>query len=195
MPRRYDLGKRQDQKDATRDRIVAAAAELFRDQGAVRTSIAQIAAAADVAPGTVRNHFPTTDDLAAAVAAYVMVLLRMPGPELFDGAAEPAERVAALAHAMGAYYERSAPWYGMPDLDDAPLPAWAAARASYNAEYEALVRTALGPLGHDDSIVRVVAAMLDPSLFGSLTRRGYTTNDAADLIAELVTSWLRANAR
>ena len=126
MPRRYDLGKRQDQKDATRDRIVAAAAELFRDQGAVRTSIAQVAAAADVAPGTVRNHFPTTDDLAAAVAAYVMVLLRMPGPEVFDGAAEPAERVAALAHAMGAYYERSAPWYGMPDLDDAPLPAWAA---------------------------------------------------------------------
>jgi hypothetical protein len=34
----------------------------------------------------------------------------------------------------------------------------------------------------------VVAAMLDPSLFGSLTRRGFTTNDAADLIAELVAS-------
>ena len=57
VPRRYTLRKRQDQKAATRDRIVAAAAELFRVQGVTHTSMAQVAAAADVAPGTDPQSF------------------------------------------------------------------------------------------------------------------------------------------
>jgi AcrR family transcriptional regulator len=190
VPRRYALGKRQDQKDATRDRIVAAAAELFRTQGATRTSFAQVAAAADVAPGTVRNHFPSIEELAAAVAAHVMAMLEMPGPEIFAGIDDPAARVAALARAMAAYYERSQPWYRMADLDDRPLSAWDAARARYDADYEALIREALGPLGADDDAVAVVAGLLDPGVFGALGRRGRSGTAAAELLGTLLAPWL-----
>ncbi len=193
MPRRYTLGKREDQKAATRDRIVAAAAELFRVQGATRTSMAQVAAAADVAPGTIRNHFASTDDLAAAVANDVMGRLRMPGPDIFDGVDGPPARVTALARAMAAYYERSQPWYRMAELDDRPVEAWNAARARYDAEYEALVRAALGPRAADD-VVAVVAAMLDPRVFVALGGRGRSMVGAADILGEVLAPWLEARA-
>jgi len=192
VPRRYSLGKRKGQKDATRGRIVAAGAELFRVQGATRTSIAQIAAAADVAPGTVRNHFPSTEDLAAAVAEHVMDLLRMPAADIFDGVDEAPARVMRLARAMADYYERSQPWYRMADLDDRPLAAWAAAQARYDAEYLSLVRSALGPRRDDETVVAVVAGLLDPGIFGALARRGHAGNDAAALIGELLALWLAA---
>jgi len=194
VPRRYELGKRKDLKDATRDRIVASAAELFRLQGATRTSVAQVAAGADVAPGTVRNHFPSTDDLAAAVAAHVMSLLRMPGAEIFDGIDDSPGRVAALAMAMAAYYERSQPWYRMAELDDRPLAAWAAARTRYDAEFEALVCAALRTIGDDDEAVAVVAGLLDPGVYGALARRGRSATDAATLIGTLLATWLEARA-
>jgi AcrR family transcriptional regulator len=194
VPRRYSLGKRKDQKDATRDRIVASAADLFRVQGATGTSVAQVAAAADVAPGTVRNHFPSTDDLAAAVAEHVMALLQMPGEEVFDGIDDPPARVAALARAMAAYYERSQPWYRMAELDDRPLAAWAAARARYDAEYDALVGAALGAFGDDEEAVAVVAGLLDPGVYGALARRGRSVTDYAVLIGTLLGPWLAARA-
>jgi AcrR family transcriptional regulator len=194
MPRRYTLGQRGDQKNATRDRIVAAAAELYRTQGANRTSMAQVAAAADVAPGTVRNHFPTTEDLAGAVAAHVMALLQMPDPAIFDGVDAVPDRVARLAAAMGDYYRRSEPWYRMEELDDRPLAAWKAARARYDAEYAALVRAALGSLGDDDEAVAVVSGLLDPGVYGALARHGRPLAEVAPLIATLLTPWLDGRA-
>ena len=191
MPRRYTLRKRQDQKAATRDRIVAAAAELFRVQGVTRTSMAQVAAAADVAPGTIRNHFATTDDLATAVANDVMARLRMPAPDIFDGVDGAPAKVAALARAMAAYYERSQPWYRMADLDDRPVDAWIEGHARYEAEYEALVRTALGP-GAPDDVVGVVAAMLHPGVFVALGGTHSSMVDAADTLGRVLAPWLEA---
>lgn len=191
MPRRYKLRKRQDQKAATRDRIVVAAAELFRVKGVTHTSMAQVAAAADVAPGTIHNHFASTDDLATAVANYVMARLRMPGPDIFDGVEGAPARVTALARAMAAYYERSQPWYRMAELDDRPIEAWSAGRVRYEAEYEALVRTALGP-GTADDVVGVVAAMLGPGVFVALRGTDKSMVGAADTIGRVLAPWLEA---
>lgn len=194
MPRRYTLGKRTSQIDATRTRIVEAAAELYRDQGAGRTTVAQIARAADVAPGTVRNHFGSTEALAEAVAAHVMAALRMPGPETFADRREVPDRVDALAHAMAAYYERSQPWYRIERLDDRPLQAWADARASYDAAFDALVREALGPLASDPDAVAVVAAFLDPGVLGGLWSRGRSMDTAATLVSDVLRPWLEGRA-
>ena len=191
MPRRYTLTKRLDQKAATRDRIVAAAAELFRVQGVTRTSMAQVAAAADVAPGTIRNHFASTDDLATAVANDVMARLRMPGPEIFDGVAGAPARVTTLARAMAAYYERSQPWYRIPELDARPVEAWTEGRARFEAEYDALVRTALGP-GATDDVVAIVAGMLGPGVLASLGGNANSMVSAADILGKVLAPWLEA---
>jgi AcrR family transcriptional regulator len=49
-----------------RDRILAAAAEVFADQGS-SASTEEVAARAGVAIGTVFRHFPTKDDLLVAI--------------------------------------------------------------------------------------------------------------------------------
>lgn len=55
--------RRERKKALTRARIQEAALELFASQGYRETTIAQIAASADVATRTVTLHFPAKDDL------------------------------------------------------------------------------------------------------------------------------------
>ncbi|WIX92994.1 TetR/AcrR family transcriptional regulator [Amycolatopsis sp. DG1A-15b] len=56
-------GRRERKKAQTRTRIQEAALDLFVNQGYRETTIAQIAARADVATRTVTLHFPAKDDL------------------------------------------------------------------------------------------------------------------------------------
>lgn len=56
-------GRRERKKAQTRARIQDAALDLFASQGYRETTIAQIAARADVATRTVTLHFPAKDDL------------------------------------------------------------------------------------------------------------------------------------
>jgi AcrR family transcriptional regulator len=190
MPRRYDLGKRLQQKDDTRRRIVAAAAELYREQGVSQTSMAQVARRADVAPGTFRNHFATTDALAQAVADHVLDALRMPQPAVLDGLATVGERLRVLAHEMGSFYERSQPWYRIQQLETSPVRAWEEAEAGYYAAFDRLIHEALAPMGPNDGATAVVAAMLQPAVFATLRSRGSTAAGAADLIADVLGVWL-----
>jgi AcrR family transcriptional regulator len=50
-----------------RERLIAAACELIHRQGVARTTLADIAAAADVPVGNVYYYFKTKDDIVAAV--------------------------------------------------------------------------------------------------------------------------------
>ena len=54
---------RQRKKAETRERIHKVGLQLFNRQGFAETTIAQIAAEADVAPRTVFQHYPTKDDI------------------------------------------------------------------------------------------------------------------------------------
>lgn len=60
-------GRRQLQKQATRRRIVQAAARLFADNGILGTTTEAVARAAGVAHGTVFAHFHTQEALLTAV--------------------------------------------------------------------------------------------------------------------------------
>src|SRR5687767_5609664 len=57
-------GRRQRNKEATRQRIVTAALHLFEAKGFESTTTKQIARRARVAEGTVFNYFETKDDIA-----------------------------------------------------------------------------------------------------------------------------------
>ncbi|GAA4203001.1 TetR/AcrR family transcriptional regulator [Actinocatenispora rupis] len=58
-----DDSLRERKKRQTRQALAAAALRLFTEQGYERTTVAQIAAAADVSVRTLFNHFPTKDDV------------------------------------------------------------------------------------------------------------------------------------
>lgn len=63
---RADGGLRERSKARRRAAIIRAALELFADRGYQATTIADIAAAADVAPRTVAMYFPSKQDIAMA---------------------------------------------------------------------------------------------------------------------------------
>jgi len=67
-PRNVTPDRRERRRQDTRERIIAAALELFRTQGYAATSVDAIAERADVARRTLFNHFPRKQDLLAAWA-------------------------------------------------------------------------------------------------------------------------------
>jgi len=62
-------GLRERKRARRRTEIMLAAARVFKEHGYEDASVEQIAARADVAPGTVYNHFPTKDTLLIELAA------------------------------------------------------------------------------------------------------------------------------
>lgn len=184
------MRKRAASAEATRHRIITAAMELYQTQGVSATSMQQVARQADVAPGTVLNHFPSPDDLAEAVIEHLRVELRYPAGDMFEGLQAMDQRVSRLARELADFYRRSEPWYrvSVNELDQSP--AFAEAWREFYVALDKLMRTALGPLGHDEQAVSALSAILSPPVFGTLQQRGMSTEQAADFATGILLPWL-----
>ena len=195
MPRRYNLGKRALEKDATRARIIQAAVDLYGERGISHTSMQQIAAKADVAPATVFNHFPTRAALDEAIVDRALAEMAAPDADIYDGLGTLGQRVARLAHETGAFIDRAGTWYRMwlrePMLDG----PWNAAGADYGARWDRLFRGALAGLADDADAMAILRAATDPTFFDSVRAGTRSTDEAADLIAAAITPWLAQTAR
>jgi AcrR family transcriptional regulator len=190
MPRHYNLGRRAAPKADTRARIVAAAREIYRDRGLAGASNLAIARVADVAPATVRNHFPEPDDLTRAVFEAMLVELRIPTPAILDGPGELRGRVERLARALAAFYERSEPWWRAYEREPDLIRAWGGGVDQYYADIERLMRAALGELSSDEQSMAVVASVIGPPTFFALKARGLSSDAAVRLSLELALPWL-----
>ena len=60
----HSSGKREKNKEETKERILRAALELFREKGLERTTTREISKRAGIAEGTLFNYFKTKEDLA-----------------------------------------------------------------------------------------------------------------------------------
>lgn len=190
MPRSYNLGQRATSKDETRSRILAAALGILRDRGLSGTSNLAIARAADVAPATVRNHFPGEGDLARAVFDALLVELRIPTPAIFDGVDDLRGRVERLARELADFYERGEPWWRAYEREPDLINVWGGGVDRYYADIERLMRAALGELADDERSVAVVASVIGPPTFFALRGRGLSSAEAVRLSLELAIPWL-----
>ena len=83
--------------EATRDRIVRVALQLFRDKGYQSTSIADIRATAEVNSGSLYHAFPSKQDLLLAVLdTYLAGIDRMLLEPAWRGTIEPIAKIFAL---------------------------------------------------------------------------------------------------
>jgi len=88
---------------SARDRILAAYADLLVDEGERFATVDAVAARAGVSKGGVLYHFPSKDQLAAAVCERLAAL-----------AAEDARMMRAAAEGPARYYVRSSHYAGTP---------------------------------------------------------------------------------
>ncbi len=81
-------GRRERKKAATRAHIADTALALFLDKGYENVTVRDVAAAADVSPTTLLNHFPTKEalvvDLGDEIAADLTRAVAGHGPDLLD---------------------------------------------------------------------------------------------------------------
>jgi AcrR family transcriptional regulator len=107
--RKYELRRRAETMEATRQRITEAAVELHGSVGPARTTVTAVAERAGVQRHTVYRHFPTEADLYAACSALWAAADPWPDPAEWESIADPAERLQAGLDALYRYYERQEP--------------------------------------------------------------------------------------
>src|SRR5688572_9196115 len=104
MKRRYELKRRAEQLNETRNRIVEATVGLHTTAGPAHTTISAIAERAGVQRHTVYAHFRTEKDLFDACSAHWAALHPFPDATSWNAIEDPEQRLRA---ALGAVYE----WY------------------------------------------------------------------------------------
>jgi AcrR family transcriptional regulator len=190
MPRTYTLARRAERQAATRARILAAALDIYRERGFAAATTQAVAAAADVAPGTVRNHFPTPMDLAAAAGERILEDTGLPGLEIYEGHATVAERVGLLARELAGFFERSASWWqvreGNPDL----ASAWVRAETRYDDHVARLAAAAIEPGGADAATAAVVVTVVGGPLYYRLRAAGLSEDETVAVELSLLLPWL-----
>ena len=190
MPRRYTLGKRGEAKEGTRRRIIEATLQLYREVGLSGATIPRIARAADVAPATVRNHFPGPTALAEAAADAILEQLAMPDESIFEGAAGPLERVERLLVEVAAFFERATGWWEVRVADQAAGDTWGTPEARYEERIAALIGAAVAPLDDDPLVLAVVGTTLVQVYF-AIRSAGGSSEAALDVERQLLVPWLQ----
>jgi AcrR family transcriptional regulator len=109
MSRRYQLRRRAERQEETRDRIVEAAVTLHGTVGIARTTVTQIADLAGVGRQTVYRHFPDELTLVRACSGLYWDRHPFPDPEPWGAIADPLERFQAGLQDSYAYHRRTEP--------------------------------------------------------------------------------------
>jgi AcrR family transcriptional regulator len=102
--RKYELRKRAERQQETRQRIVEAAVALHSELGPARTSVSAIAERAGVQRHTVYRHFPEERELITACSGLHLRRYPLPDPEPLLGVDDPEERVRLALAGLYAYF-------------------------------------------------------------------------------------------
>lgn len=190
--RSYQLRARAERQRETRERIVAAVAELHQEVGPARTTVSEIARRAGVQRLTVYNHFPEEGEMFAACQAHY--LASHPGPDFTEalGLPDPRDRAAAALAALYAVFRDREPMLdkilrdrsGLPELD-------VLLEGSVDAPAAHLAEALAGgfPAGSSENRSRidaVLALAVDFRTWQRLVGRGFDDTGAAALMADLV---------
>ncbi|HET7180942.1 MAG TPA: TetR/AcrR family transcriptional regulator [Candidatus Limnocylindrales bacterium] len=184
-PRTYRLGRRASTAAATRGRILAAAAELYREQGVATTTLQAVAERADVSRGTVVNHFGGVDELLAAVADEVIGLVRMPDERILDGAADPEDRIRRYAAAILTFYDAGNAWWPVvePVLDRHVLRT---RMEAYEVALGRLQRAAFGPLAGDRLVMATANGFVHWAVVATMRAMGASLEEVIEAVGDAI---------
>ncbi|MFD1931080.1 TetR/AcrR family transcriptional regulator [Nonomuraea mangrovi] len=187
------MGLRERKKQRTREALIAAALELFESEGYERTTVARIAADADVSTRTFFLHFPTKEDLLLAdteerVAAGLRIVEdRPPGEHAADlllrAVDEMIAHVGDTGLASGLAYTRVRLILSVPEVRARMLQRLADAQTA--------IADALGK-AYPGTLDPVAAAAVVGAVVGAVTAAAIVTVQRADPPEQVVAAMRRA---
>lgn len=194
MPRRYRLGERESRIQATRERIVDGAIERYTEVGISAATLREIGSRADVAPGTLRNHFPTRDDLDRAVVERMTSGVTLPDLSIFDGARTVEHRLERLVRAGAVFAEQARPLYRMWLREPMLTGPWNEKGAEFGGRWDELMRNAIAPID-DEEAFAILRAVLHPDFFDAIKAGRRSGDEASSLITTLIIPWFVGRAK
>jgi AcrR family transcriptional regulator len=185
--RTYELKRRAERQEETRQRIVAAAVELHTTLGPSRTTVHAIAEKAGVTRPTVYAHFPDARSLFEACSGHVRATIPPPDPTPWDSIADPSERLETALRELYGYYELLEPLLENVQRDAAVMPVVAemnAYRARNLEEIRELLLQAWPTRGGARArLRRAIGHALEFRTWQSLVRRqGCAADEAVQLM-------------
>jgi AcrR family transcriptional regulator len=120
MARTYQLKRRAERQNETRQRIVEATVALHTTVGPSRSSIVAIAERAGVERPTVYRHFPTTEALFTACSSHYRTQNPLPDPKPWLQIDDPKARLGRGLGELYAHYaaQEKALWPILRDFED-----------------------------------------------------------------------------
>jgi AcrR family transcriptional regulator len=166
-PRGYKLTRRAETTAATRDRILDATLELYKEVGIPATTLAAVAERADVARGTILNHFGSAEGLLSAIMDRILETLDLPDERIFEGKPSRDDRIRAYVAAMIAFQQRTSHLWPIFE-SELERPAIKEREAVYWAALARLQATALGEgLGTDALANATLTSVIHPATVGT----------------------------
>ena len=194
-PRKYEMTRRSAAAEQTRARIVAATVGAHRELGIDATSWDEIARRAGVGVGTVYRHFPSLDQLLPACGEVVAATLALPAADdirdLFADASSTPTRIKRLVAEAFGIYQRGAPFIDNIRRERRQLPQLEDYHQKIEETLDALAGQALQPLTPSRQAGDIVRALIDLSTWRAFTDRGFTTEQAIQIVSRLIECSLR----
>jgi AcrR family transcriptional regulator len=189
--RSYELKRRAERQQETRQRIVEAAVELHTTLGPSRTTVQAVAERAGVTRPTVYAHFPDVRSLFEACSGHVREAVPPPDPTPWRSISDAGERLEKALRDLYDYYERLEPLLENVQRDAAVMPLVAemnAYRVRYLEEIRDLLLEAWTTRGGTRArLARAIGHALEFRTWQSLVRRqGCRPNEAVQLMLAFV---------
>lgn len=106
MTRKYELKRRAERQEQTRQRIVEAAVELHRTKGPAQTTLSDVARLAGVQRHTLYRYFPDERSLFLACSGHFTESNPRPDTAVWRTVADPEQRLRRGLDELYEYYER-----------------------------------------------------------------------------------------
>ena len=182
--RPYRMGRRAEQVDQTRRRIIEAAVRLHTSVGPAGTTISLLAEEAGVTRVTVYQHFGDADELFAACTAHWMGQHPPPDPGSWRTASTVEDRARLAIGELYAWYGRNGDDLYPINRDVASIPPLA--RAARAAHEQLRIDAVVGSTGRKVLRAAVAHALSFWTWHSLVVEQGVRRSDAVDLAATFV---------
>jgi AcrR family transcriptional regulator len=196
MKRGYEMRKRAEARERTRERILRASMAVHDEQGVAPTTFADIARRAGVSQATISRHFPKLGDLIQACGMHVWIEMQPPIPDaartIFAGIETTHECLVRLVEELNAFYSRGALRLRLAARDRDLVPELDGFLTAVEAGVEAFVREALTMAEEPERAVQVAIRLMSFPVWQELNRLGLPASELAAFKVRLLECGIRA---